>query len=144
MSINWGDFTPGMSFLGGVLIGAAALFMMITKGRIMGISGILGGFLSPSSGRELAWRAAFVVGTVLAPVLIMDGMGRPIDVTPVAEGWQFYAAALLVGIGSAIGSGCTSGHGICGLSRLSPRSFAAVMTFMATAMATVFLLRHLI
>jgi len=143
MTIDWMAFTPWMSFLGGVLIGGAALFLMITKGRVMGASGILSGLLAPAGGREIAWRLAFVVGTLLGPVLLVAWTGVPIAFTAVAEGWQLYLAALLVGIGAAISSGCTSGHGICGLSRLSLRSMAAVGTFMVTAIATVFIIRHL-
>lgn len=142
MQINWTEFTPLLSLTGGMLIGAAALLLMVANGRVMGISGILNGLLGSSDGR--AWRAAFIIGAVAAPMLLVQTGLFEIKVQPVASGLLFYSAAFLVGLGTAIGSGCTSGHGICGLSRLSLRSFAAVMTFMATAVITVFVLRHLI
>lgn len=143
MTINWQAFTPEMSFLGGMLIGIAALILMLSKGRVLGVSGILSGLISPASAFEFTWRLAFVAGTILAPILFYVLTGTMIEFTAVAQSWQLYGAALLVGIGTAYGSGCTSGHGICGISRLSVRSIIAVMTFMTTAVATVFIIRHL-
>ncbi len=145
MTINWTEFTPLMSLLGGGLIGVAALFMMVTKGRVMGISGILLGLLTPQQNAfELLWRVLFVVGTIAGPVALVHVFGTQLQMVQVADGAVLYLAAFLVGLGTAIGSGCTSGHGICGLSRLSLRSFAAVAVFMTTAILTVLVMRHLI
>ena len=142
MQINWVEFTPFLSLTGGLLIGAAALLLMVANGRVMGVSGILGGLLGASGAK--GWRVAFLLGAVAAPLLLLQTGLLAIDIEPVASGLWLYGAAFLVGLGTAIGSGCTSGHGICGLSRLSLRSFAAVCTFMATAVITVFVLRHVI
>ena len=142
MQINWVEFTPFLSLTGGLLIGAAALLLMVANGRVMGVSGILGGLLGASGAK--GWRVAFLLGAVAAPLLLLQTGLLEIDIEPVASGLWLYGAAFLVGLGTAIGSGCTSGHGICGLSRLSLRSFAAVCTFMATAVITVFVLRHVI
>ena len=142
MQINWVEFTPFLSLTGGLLIGAAALLLMVANGRVMGVSGILGGLLGASGAK--GWRVAFLLGAVAAPLLLLQTGLFEIDIEPVASGLWLYGAAFLVGLGTAIGSGCTSGHGICGLSRLSLRSFAAVCTFMATAVVTVFVLRHVI
>ena len=142
MQINWIELTPVLSLIGGMLIGAASLLLMIANGRVMGVSGILGGLLGPSDARS--WRLAFLLGAVAAPLLLVQTGLFEIDIQPVASGFLLYGAAFLVGLGTAIGSGCTSGHGICGLSRLSLRSLAAVCTFMGTAIFTVFVLRHLI
>ena len=140
MQINWTEFTPVLSLAGGMLIGAAALLLMMANGRVMGVSGILGGLLGSSDTK--GWRLAFLVGAVAAPLLLVQTGVFEINVQPVASGILLYGAAFLVGLGTAVGSGCTSGHGICGLSRLSLRSVAAVCTFMVTAMITVFVLRH--
>ena len=142
MQINWVEFTPFLSLTGGLLIGAAALLLMVANGRVMGVSGILGGLLGASGAK--GWRVAFLLGAVAAPLLLLQTGLLEIDIEPVASGLWLYGAAFLVGLGTAIGSGCTSGHGICGLSRLSLRSFAAVCTFMATAVISVFVLRHVI
>lgn len=144
MTINWAEFTPLMSFIGGVLIGLAALLLMITKGRIMGISGILAGLLPPASNFELLWRLAFVIGVIAGPLLLVGLDIFSIKAVPVAEGGMLYLAALLVGVGTAIGSGCTSGHGICGLARLSVRSFVAVGVFVSAGVVAVFIVRHLV
>lgn len=144
MTINWAEFTPLLSFLGGVLIGAAALFLMLAKGRIMGVSGILSGLLPPSGRFELSWRLAFIFGVIAGPLLLISFNLYSIQAVAVAEGGVLYLAALLVGLGTAIGSGCTSGHGICGLSRLSLRSFVAVMAFVLSGVVTVFIMRHLV
>ncbi|MEN3209841.1 YeeE/YedE family protein [Methylorubrum populi] len=130
---------------GGALIGAAAALLLLVNGRIAGISGIVGGLLG-STGREAVWRVAFLVGLLLGPVLFRLAAGHGPDVrlgAPLDTFWPVLViAGLLVGYGTRLGSGCTSGHGVCGPARLSPRSFAAVATFMATAMITVFLVRH--
>jgi uncharacterized membrane protein YedE/YeeE len=144
MTINWMEFTPLMSFIGGLLIGAAALILMVTKGRVMGISGILAGMIPATSSFEFLWRLAFVVGVIAGPLLLVHFDLYVINVVSVADGAMLYLAALLVGVGTAIGSGCTSGHGICGLARLSPRSFAAVMVFVLAGVVTVTVLRHLL
>jgi len=144
MTINWIEFTPLMSFIGGLLIGAAALILMVTKGRVMGISGILAGMIPATSSFEFLWRLAFVAGVIAGPLLLVHFDLYVINVVSVADGAMLYLAALLVGVGTAIGSGCTSGHGICGLARLSPRSFAAVMVFVLAGVVTVTVLRHLL
>ena len=142
MSINWTEFTPLLSFLGGALIGFAALILMLLKGRIMGMSGILSGLLIPSSSAEFLWRFVFVASVIAGPVLLVTLDLIMIETTPVASGILLYVAAFCVGIGTAIGKGCTSGHGICGLSRLSVRSLYAVFTFVIFGVITVSILRH--
>ena len=142
MSINWAEFTPVLSSLGGILIGFAALILMLAKGRIMGMSGILSGLLIPSSRAEFSWRFVFVAGVIAGPALLINFDLIKISSTPVASGVLFYVAAFCVGIGAAIGRGCTSGHGICGLSRLSIRSLSAVLTFVTTGIITVSIFRH--
>ena len=140
MQINWAEFTPILSLLGGMLIGGAALLLMLANGRVMGVSSILGGLLGKAEPKN--WRLAFIAGAILAPVLIVQSGLYDIPVQRVANGAPLYIAAFLVGLGTAIGSGCTSGHGICGLSRLSARSFVAVAIFIATAIITVYMFRH--
>ena len=140
MVINWDSFTPISSLGGGILIGIAALILMMTTGRVMGVSGILSGLFSV--GETKLWRLAFLGGTALAPLLIATITGTPIASELVSHGWLLYGAAFLVGIGTALGSGCTSGHGICGLARFSGRSLAAVITFMVMAVITVYIIRH--
>ena len=144
MTINWAEFTPLLSFFGGALIGGAALFLMLAKGRIMGVSGILAGLLPPFGRFELSWRLAFVFGVIAGPLLLSSFDLYSIQAVAVAQGGGLYLAALLVGLGTAIGSGCTSGHGICGLSRLSLRSFVAVMVFVLSGVLTVFIMRHVV
>lgn len=143
MTINWADFTPLASFGGGVLIGLAALILMAAKGRIMGVSGILAGLFGPVAGTDWSWRLVFVLGTLVGPFVLIWLRGEPVAFEAVASGGQLWLAALLVGIGTAIGSGCTSGHGICGLARFSLRSLVAVLSFMVTGIATVFAVLHL-
>jgi uncharacterized protein len=126
---------------GGALIGASAALLLLANGRIAGISGIVGGLLGPA-GRDSVWRAAFLVGLLLGPVLFRLAAGHWPEVRIEAAWPAIAVAGLLVGYGTRLGSGCTSGHGVCGLARLSPRSAAAVATFMATAIVTVFLVRH--
>jgi len=141
MTIDWAHFTPWVSLAGGMLIGAAAAMLVLFSGRVAGISGIVGGLLVPRSG-ETAWRLAFVAGLLVAPaVLLLLGAlpGLRID----AGFGGLVAAGLLVGVGTSYGSGCTSGHGVCGLSRLSRRSLVATGAFMAAGVATVFVTRHL-
>ena len=142
------EFTPWQSLGGGVLIGLSAAMVMGLFGRIAGISGITNGFLGavvPMSGapRDRDWRMAFLLGLVAAPLVLMLAGGTVEQTVP--ENLALMAVAgLLVGLGTALGSGCTSGHGVCGLARLSRRSFAAVLTFMTAGFATVFFLRHIL
>ncbi|MFM8466302.1 MAG: YeeE/YedE family protein [Oxalobacteraceae bacterium] len=142
MSIDWTHFTPGTSLLGGLLIGLASALFILANGRIAGISGILGGLLRPS-GNDVVWRLAFLLGLIFAPVVASVFLA-PSAPTIDANAEVLVVAGLLVGIGTRYGGGCTSGHGICGLSRLSPRSLIATMAFMASGMAIVFVMRHLL
>ena len=130
--------------IGGVLIGASAVLLMALTGRIAGISGIVGGLLPPNPAQDRSWRLALVAGLIAAPLIFRAVAGvNPIG-PPVVGLATLVAAGFLVGIGTALGGGCTSGHGICGIARLSPRSFAAVLTFMAAAIVTVFVVRHVL
>ena len=142
MTIDWTSFTPWTALAGGALIGLAAALFALFAGRIAGVSGIAGGLLRPTRG-DIGWRVAFVAGLVLAPILYAAAVAAPV-VRIEASNPLLVAGGLLVGWGSRYGSGCTSGHGVCGLSRLSPRSLAATLTFMATGFATVFLIRHVL
>ncbi|MEO7337085.1 MAG: YeeE/YedE family protein [Caldimonas sp.] len=142
MTIDWNAFTPWTALAGGALIGVAAALFALLNGRIAGISGILGGLLKPVPG-DTAWRVAFILGLVGAPLAygLFASVPRPqIDAGTVA----LVVAGLLVGVGTRYGSGCTSGHGVCGLSRLSLRSLVATLAFMGAGFATVFVLRHLL
>ena len=144
MTIDFASFTPMASLVGGVMIGVAALLLMLLHGRVMGISGILGGIVHPAARDDVPWRLLFVAGALLGPLAVIYLVGRPVDVVPVASGLVLPVAGFLVGLGTAIGSGCTSGHGICGLARLSMRSAAAVGMFMITAVVTVYIVRHVV
>lgn len=142
------EFAPWASLAGGVLIGLSAVMVMVFFGRIAGISGITGGFLGavlPMRGapRDRDWRVAFLLGLIAAPLLVMLSGGTVVQSVPGNLGGML-VAGLLVGLGTAVGSGCTSGHGVCGLARLSRRSLVAVLVFMATGVATVFVLRHVL
>ena len=143
MTIDWNDFTPQAALAGGVLIGIAAVAFALLNGRIAGISGIAGGLLKPERG-DVAWRIAFLAGLVAAPVLCKLVTGGWADVHIDAGVGRLLIGGLLVGIGTRYGSGCTSGHGVCGLAQRSPRSLAATLVFMAVGFATVFLARHLL
>lgn len=136
------SFTPLASALGGVMIGLAAVMLMAVSGRIAGVSGIAARLLPPYEDAEFAGRLAFVAGLVAAPVLVLFASGHLPSQTIAASAPVLAMAGLLVGFGSVWGGGCTSGHGVCGLSRLSLRSLVATLTFMATAIITVFLMRH--
>ena len=141
MTVDWNAFTPWSSFAGGALIGIAAAMFALLNGRVAGISGVVGGLLKPVKG-DVGWRVAFVLGLLSAPLLylLVAEVPRPqIDAGYVA----LVVAGLLVGVGTRYGSGCTSGHGVCGLSRLSPRSLAATAAFMGAGFATVYVIRHL-
>src|SRR5690349_7151729 len=137
------NFTPVPALIGGLLIGTSAALFLVLNGRVTGISGILGGLIPPERG-QAGWRLAFLAGMfVSAPVYVMAGGTLP----PVALDASLpvlIVAGLLVGFGTRLGAGCTSGHGVCGIGRGSPRSFVATLVFMATAIATVFLARHVI
>ena len=139
--IDWTHFTPWGALMGGILIGTAAALFLVVNGRIAGISGILGGLLRPAAG-DIAWRAAFIVGLVVSPALY--ALFARLPAATIEAGYPLLIlAGLLVGAGTRYGSGCTSGHGVCGLSRLSPRSLAATVAFMAAGFVTVFIARHL-
>jgi uncharacterized membrane protein YedE/YeeE len=142
MRVDWNAFTPGSALAGGVLIGLAAGLFVLADGRIAGISGLLGSLLR-SPRRWVPEKALFVLGLVAAPLLWGPWAGLP--QIEIAAGWPLLAlAGLLVGLGSRYGAGCTSGHGVCGLARLSPRSLVATVCFMTTGFVTVFVLRHLL
>lgn len=137
------EFTPISGLAGGAMIGAAAALLLLFNGRIAGISGIAGGVLA-TKGEEQHWRLAFLIGLVLGP-LAVAALSGAMPAVEISAGWPLLiVAGLLVGFGTRLGSGCTSGHGVCGLARLSPRSLAATATFMGVAMATVFVMRHVI
>jgi uncharacterized protein len=136
-------FTPFQSLSGGVLIGLAAVLLMAIMGRVMGATGILAGVMSPSDRSDFAWRAAVVLGMVSGPAAVWAMTGAlPAVQVPVSTP-MLLVGGFIVGIGVTYGSGCTSGHGVCGMARLSPRSIAATLTFMVTTFVTVFVVRHL-
>ena len=143
MTIDWSAFTPWSALAGGALIGLAAAMFVLLNGRIAGISGILGGLLGKPAAGDTGWRVAFLVGMLLAPALWL--VVRELPTIQIDAGYPLLiAAGLLVGISTRYGAGCTSGHGVCGISRLSPRSIVATLAFMATGFITVFVVRHLI
>lgn len=140
MTIDWNHFTPWASLAGGILLGLASALFILLNGRILGISGIVGGLLRPRR-TDLGWRLAFLLGMFAAPLLyfLLAGPTAP----RIDAGWgTLVVAGLLVGAGTRYGSGCTSGHGVCGLSRLSPRSLVATLAFMGAGFVTVLLARH--
>ena len=143
MHIDWLSFTPIPSLLGGMILGIAAALYVLLHGRILGISGIVSGLLHSKAG-DIAWRLSLVLGLLSAPVLAALFFGiRPI-VDIESDWYAILLAGLMVGFGAQYGSGCTSGHGICGLSRLSPRSLVATATFMSAGFLTVFAIRHIL
>jgi uncharacterized protein len=142
VTLDWAHFTPWTSLAGGVIIGVAAAALILGVGRILGAAGIVGGVIDPRPG-DLGWRLWLIAGLLLAPgALALFSAAR----APVIEtSWpMLVAAGLLVGFGTRLGSGCTSGHGVCGVARLSPRSWVATALFMASGFATVFVVRHLV
>lgn len=143
MTIDWSNFTPWMSLAGGVLLGIAAALFVLLNGRVLGISGILGGLLRPKAG-DAVWRISFVLGMLAAPVtLALLAPAGFISAPRIDASYALIVVAgLLVGYGTRLGSGCTSGHGVCGLARLSPRSMVATGTFMSAGFITVYLVRH--
>ena len=145
MTIDWAHFTPWASLIGGIVLGLASAIFILFNGRILGISGILGGLLSPRAG-DIGWRVSFFLGMAAAPTVfaLLAPAGLLSAPRIDASYGLIVVAGLLVGLGTRYGSGCTSGHGVCGLSRLSPRSLVATLTFMGAGFATVFVVRHLI
>jgi len=141
LAIDWNHFTPWTSLAGGILIGSAAAMLVLLNGRIAGISGILGGLLTPRRS-DIGWRLAFVAGLLLAPVAMAFAGELPVPRIDAGFG-TMVAAGLLVGVGTSYGSGCTSGHGVCGIARLSPRSLVATAAFMLAGIVTVYIVRHL-
>ncbi len=141
MTIDWNAFTPGAALAGGALIGVATAIFAVLNGRVAGISGILGGLLRPASG-DVGWRVTFVLGLLAAPLAYAAFAALP--EARIDGGYPLLAlAGLLVGLGTRYGAGCTSGHGVCGIARLSPRSLVATLAFMAAGFATVFAARHI-
>ena len=134
------DFTPYASLFGGILIGLGAVILMAFNGRIAGMTAMLGGVLETKS-PDSPWRLAFLAGAIAAP-LIATLLGGKFSFASPTTGLMLATGGVIVGVGVTYGSGCTSGHGVCGLARLSPRSLVATLTFMATTFATVSLLRH--
>jgi uncharacterized membrane protein YedE/YeeE len=142
MNIDWMHFTPLASLAGGLLIGLGAAVLLLANGRIAGISGIAGGLLRPARG-DIGWRIAFVLGLLAAPLGWLALQAMPpaqIDHTPA----MLAGAGLLVGLGTRFGNGCTSGHGVCGIARLSPRSLMATACFMLAGFLTVYVVRHVL
>ena len=135
-------FTPLASLAGGVLIGLAAVLLMLVHGRIAGATGILAGALIPKDVTDWAWRTAMIAGMVTAPAVAMVASGAMPTVQVPVSTLALALGGLIVGVGVTLGSGCTSGHGVCGMARLSPRSIAATLTFMATTFVTVYTIRH--
>lgn len=138
------SFTPAAALTGGLLIGLAASLLMLVHGRIFGVTGILAALLRPASVKDFSWRAALLAGMLTGPLVVRAASGAMPPVQVPVSTPALLIGGLLVGIGVTFASGCTSGHGVCGIARLSPRSIAATLTFMAAAFATVFTLRHLI
>ena len=145
MNIDWQHFTPWASLIGGLLLGVASAAFILINGRILGISGILGGLLPPKVG-DISWRVAFLLGMLAAPTVFMALTPAGFASKPRIDAgfWTVIAAGLLVGIGTRYASGCTSGHGVCGLSRLSPRSLVATLSFMGAGFFIVYIVRHIV
>ena len=143
MQIDWLAFTPGHAIFGGILLGIAAALYVILHGRILGISGIVSGLLPPKEG-DLHWRISLLLGMLSAPILASLLFGVNTISIIDADWLAIVIAGVLVGFGSQYGSGCTSGHGVCGLSRLSPRSLVATISFMSAGFLMVFVLRHVL
>ncbi len=141
MALDWTHFTPWASLAGGLVLGLAAAAFILLNGRVLGISGIVGGLLRPKAG-DTGWRLSFVAGLLVAPT-VWALFATPVVPRIEAGPALLVIAGLMVGWGTRYGSGCTSGHGVCGLARLSPRSLVATLAFMATGFASVFAMRHL-
>jgi uncharacterized membrane protein YedE/YeeE len=142
MMIDWTHFTPLSALAGGVFIGLAAAWLVLEKGRVLGASGLLGGLIPPRAG-DWPWRAEPILGLILAPFVARVLFQTPSPEIAAAPA-TLIVGGLLVGLGTRLANGCTSGHGVCGLARLSPRSLAATLTFMAAGFATVFVVRHVL
>ncbi|MDB0061684.1 YeeE/YedE thiosulfate transporter family protein [Octadecabacter sp.] len=138
------DFTPFASLGGGILIGIASVLLMANFGRVMGATGILAGFLMPTNRDDWAWRASLLAGMVSAPALYWLVSGQSVVVQVPISTIAMIIGGLIVGVGVTFGGGCTSGHGVCGIARLSPRSIVATVVFMIAAVATVYVTRHVI
>jgi len=137
------EFTPIASTLGGILIGISAVMLMALNGRIAGISGTVGRLLPPYAGSDVGGAALFVFGLLAAPIIYTGFAGAHFEQTVSGNTALMVGAGILVGFGAGLGGGCTSGHGVCGIARLSPRSLVATAIFMGTGFATVFVMRHL-
>jgi len=137
-------FTPISSFGGGLAIGLGAVILMLSLGRILGATGILSGTVFVEDREELKWRAAMILGMIAAPILIFLFTGKMPEVNVPISPLMIVLGGVIVGFGASLGSGCTSGHGVCGLSRLSVRSLVAVPTFMATGVITLYIIRHVL
>ena len=138
------QFTPWLSLAGGLLIGLSAVLLMLFHGRIMGATGILSGFVFPAGFRDWQWRAAVLAGMISAPLVYLAATGSQPTITVPVSLPMLIVGGFIVGIGVTFGSGCTSGHGVCGMARLSPRSIAATLTFMLATFVTVFVIRHMV
>jgi len=145
MNLDWAHFTPLASLTGGIVLGIASAIFILVNGRILGISGILGGLLPPKVG-DTIWRIAFLLGFAAAPTVFHALVPAQYIVAPSIDATELMVvvAGLLVGVGTRYASGCTSGHGVCGLSRLSPRSLVATASFMGAGIATVYVMRHVL
>ena len=144
MNIDWAHFTPFASLTGGIILGVASAMFILLNGRILGISGILGGLMPPKLG-DTFWRISFLLGLLVAPTVFHAVVPAQYITAPRIDATDMMVviAGLLVGIGTRYASGCTSGHGVCGLSRLSPRSLVATLSFMGAGFAMVYVMRHL-
>ena len=144
MNLDWAHFTPWASLAGGIILGFASAIFILVNGRILGISGILGGLMPPKGG-DTFWRVAFILGLFTAPTVFHAVVPAEYITAPRIDAAELtvVAAGLLVGIGTRYASGCTSGHGVCGLSRLSPRSLVATVSFMFAGFVMVYVMRHL-
>lgn len=143
MQIDWLAFTPGPAFFGGILLGAAAALYVVLHGRILGISGIVSGLLSPKEG-DIDWRLSLILGLLSAPFLASIFFDIHTITVIDADWFALILAGVMVGFGANYGSGCTSGHGVCGLSRLSPRSLVATLSFMSAGFLIAFVIRHVL
>jgi uncharacterized protein len=145
MNIDWAHFTPFVSLTGGIILGLASAIFILVNGRILGISGIVGGLFPPKMG-DTFWRISFLLGFAAAPTVFHAVVPAQYITAPRIDATDLMVviAGLLVGVGTRYASGCTSGHGVCGLSRLSPRSLVATASFMGAGFITVYVMRHLI
>ena len=137
-------FTPYMSLAGGALIGLSAVLLMLTLGRVMGATGVLAGIIRPNNMPDATWRIALLLGMATGPLVVMAVTGQMPAIDVPVSTLALIVGGVIVGIGVTYGSGCTSGHGVCGMARLSSRSIVATATFMATTFATVYVVRHMI